>query len=80
MKRFSVERRCIGAAIAAGLSLLLFAGALSCAAATLALQEGVGGYSGCSDSTIHGGGFDDAAANFGLSPQLLVCSEHFGID
>lgn len=47
-------------------------------AATLTLQQGTGGYSGCTDSYIGTGGYgNDFNQNFGECGTLIVNSEHY---
>jgi len=45
---------------------------------TLLLQQGADGYSGCTDSHIGTGGFDDdQSQNFGECGDLLLSTEHY---
>lgn len=47
-------------------------------AVTLTLQQGTGGYSGCRDSFITDGGYnDDEDANFGDASTIYVNAEHY---
>ena len=47
-------------------------------AATLTLQEGTGGYSGCSDSYLSTGGYyDDYYDSFGTAPTLILNTEQY---
>jgi hypothetical protein len=62
----------------------LFAGALIMAlpfvssGATITLQEGVDGYSGCSDSYIGYGGYGAfREQNFGTAPNMLYGQESY---
>ena len=48
-------------------------------AATITLQQGLNGYSGCQDSFVTTGAYseDSAGVNYGINPFLIINSEHF---
>ncbi len=50
----------------------------SATAATLTLQQGSSGFSGCDDTFIGTGGYnDDGVSNFGECDTLMVHAEHY---
>jgi hypothetical protein len=51
---------------------------LAAQGATLVLQQGTNGYSGCTDSCISTGGYgDDQYQNFGECGDLILNTEHY---
>ena len=63
---------------AAVIAALALGSAVTTEAASITLQQGLNGYSGCIDSFINSGGFlDDQCENFGLNPFLTVNSSQF---
>jgi hypothetical protein len=58
--------------------LMLLCGALTAQGATLVLQEGVNGYSGCIDSHTHKNGYSSGQTqNYGDSRDLLFGNESY---